>query len=565
MRLSFIIFILLAAVSFSTRLISLNSIPQGMHRDEVSVGYNAFSIAETSRDEYGKFLPFVFKSLGDYKLPVVIYATVPTVWLFGLSDFWVRFPTAFLGALTPLVLFFLVKNLTKNQRVSYVAAFLLAISPQHILFSRSVNESTISVFTVIVGFYFLSGLLNRFSYFNLYLGTIFFVISVFTYRTQFVFAPLILTFFIIANWSVLKRWRYEYKRAGIIALALFFLSLGFENNMTALTRVKDIGLLSSAAVRQSIDLQIAEDRFQAPILTRIYHNKLGNFSIVFLHNYLSHFDFSYLFFTGDKLSSNNSTPWMGHLLYIDAPFFLLGLIVLLRKKRVDLALAWLVIGPVASAGTVDSPSALRNLISTVSYSMIIAYGIDALVQNKGFFLRNALALVVVFLYFFNFLYFWHLFSVHKSVHEPWGRNFGMEQMIKSVVLEKGEYKKVIFAPQDDLYIFLLYYQSVDPRIIQREQFRERSKEIISLVDSKYSFSDFVCPRFGEEDSLYVCRETKVPARGKIMESIRYGDGLPAYTLIKFGAGYNSIIAKEKLPPRYEYLEDDLKEFGAFLK
>ena len=132
-----------------------------MHRDEISVGYNAYSIAKTAKDEYGRFLPFLFEALGDFKLPVVVYATVPTVSLFGLDDYWVRFPTAFFGALAPIALFFFVFTLTQNKTLSFLSAFSLAISPQHILFSRSVNESTISVFLIITAMTFLIKLFNN--------------------------------------------------------------------------------------------------------------------------------------------------------------------------------------------------------------------------------------------------------------------------------------------------------------------------------------------------------------------------------------------------------------------
>ena len=34
--------------------------------DEAALGYNAYSILKTGRDEYGQYFPLIFKSFGDY-------------------------------------------------------------------------------------------------------------------------------------------------------------------------------------------------------------------------------------------------------------------------------------------------------------------------------------------------------------------------------------------------------------------------------------------------------------------------------------------------------------------
>ncbi len=51
----------------------LTSIPSGLNQDETSIGYNAYSVLTTGKDEYGKSYPIYFKSFGDEKLPVYIY------------------------------------------------------------------------------------------------------------------------------------------------------------------------------------------------------------------------------------------------------------------------------------------------------------------------------------------------------------------------------------------------------------------------------------------------------------------------------------------------------------
>src|SRR3989344_8228068 len=110
MKKVFLIAIILVASVL--RLYKLGSIPPSLYWDEASLGYNAYSILISARDEHGKFLPLInFAAFGDYKPPGYIYATVPVVAIFGLSDFAIRFPSAFFGILTVLLTYFLTKKL----------------------------------------------------------------------------------------------------------------------------------------------------------------------------------------------------------------------------------------------------------------------------------------------------------------------------------------------------------------------------------------------------------------------------------------------------------------------
>ncbi|MCJ7740040.1 hypothetical protein MUP32_01830, partial [Candidatus Microgenomates bacterium] len=62
--------ILLMAIfllAFILRFWQLGSVPQSLDWDEASLGYNAYSIMKTGRDEYGSFLPLSIRSFGDYK------------------------------------------------------------------------------------------------------------------------------------------------------------------------------------------------------------------------------------------------------------------------------------------------------------------------------------------------------------------------------------------------------------------------------------------------------------------------------------------------------------------
>ena len=78
---------LIIIVASILRLWQLSKVPSSPDWDEVALGYNAYSIMQTGRDEYGKFLPIILRSFDDYKPALYAYLAMPTISIFGLSVF----------------------------------------------------------------------------------------------------------------------------------------------------------------------------------------------------------------------------------------------------------------------------------------------------------------------------------------------------------------------------------------------------------------------------------------------------------------------------------------------
>ena len=75
----------------------LSNIPIAPDWDEVALGYDAYSIMHTGRDEFGTFLPVALRSFEDYKPALYAYLSIPTVAVFGLTVFAVRLPSVVMG------------------------------------------------------------------------------------------------------------------------------------------------------------------------------------------------------------------------------------------------------------------------------------------------------------------------------------------------------------------------------------------------------------------------------------------------------------------------------------
>src|SRR3990167_9998075 len=111
-----------------TRLYKIAEIPPSVYWDEASIGYNAYSIAETSKDEWGEFLPLHFRAFGEFKLPVYIYSAVPFIAVFGLNELSVRFP-AVLFSLGVVILTYLLTKRLFNDVSALWSSFFITISP----------------------------------------------------------------------------------------------------------------------------------------------------------------------------------------------------------------------------------------------------------------------------------------------------------------------------------------------------------------------------------------------------------------------------------------------------
>ena len=93
------------------RFIWLDKYPVGFTPDEAAQGYTAYSILKTGRDEWGKRFPLNPRSFGDFKPPLQTYLMIPSVAVFGLNEFAVRFPNALLSSLAIIGVFLLAKEL----------------------------------------------------------------------------------------------------------------------------------------------------------------------------------------------------------------------------------------------------------------------------------------------------------------------------------------------------------------------------------------------------------------------------------------------------------------------
>ncbi len=115
-------------------------IPAGSFIDESSVGYNAYLISQTGRDEIGVAWPLYFRAFGEYKNPVYIYLLAVVYRFTGPSITAARIFSATSGLLAALLLGILALRITKRRGVAIIVMMMALLMPWLFELSRVVVE-----------------------------------------------------------------------------------------------------------------------------------------------------------------------------------------------------------------------------------------------------------------------------------------------------------------------------------------------------------------------------------------------------------------------------------------
>jgi len=151
----FLLGIILVLAS-SLRLWNLTNNPPSLYWEETALGYDAFSIYKTGKDYHGNTLPIVsFPSFGDYKPSLYFYSIVPFIAIFGPGELAVRLPSAIAGILAVLAVYLITNQLKFSKNIRLLSAFLLAISPWHLQFSRAGFEVNLATTIYLFGIWLL--------------------------------------------------------------------------------------------------------------------------------------------------------------------------------------------------------------------------------------------------------------------------------------------------------------------------------------------------------------------------------------------------------------------------
>lgn len=512
-----LIFILILIIAAFLRLYRIVEIPPGVNRDEASIGYTAYSLLQTGKDEYGRPFPLSFESFGDWKLPLYIYTVIPFVSVFGLSELAVRLPSALFGISSVFLTFFLVKILFKNNLLAATSMFLAAMSPWSIHLSRVESESNTASFLILLGvILFLKSLDSK--KWLIIPSSIFFALTYFTYAGNHVFTTLL-----VAGLLILYKNRITKSKASIAALMIFLFLSGiiFYNTLFGADKTKLAGISifgDPSVVHTKIEIPRNEHNTSQSFFAKVIHNKLIYAGEKIFQNYLNSFSPNFLFIKGGDNNAHNLTNF-GNMYLIEAPFLFLGLAYLIfvkKGKERSLILLWFFIAPIAASITKDAPHTNRMFAIFPMSSLITFFGIyyfltDVIKQKllKKIFIGSIVGLFVI-----NVTIYLDRYYVHFPRNEATNWGVGYKALSELLTTPSFSSKKVIMArPSYAPYIYLLFYSKYDPSLYQQQAIRYPPTQD-GFVDVKkfgrYEFRDIDWGHDLQENTVLVAWSSQVP-------------------------------------------------------
>lgn len=457
-----LILIIIFLLSFFVRFYSVTKTPPLLW-DEAALGYNAYSILQTGKDEFGQFLPLIFKSFGDFKPGLYTYLSVPFIYLFGLNEISVRLPSIIFGSLTPVLLYLLITKFnSKSKSLALYSSLLLAISPFSIHFSRNAWETNILTFELILASYFF--LSKRFFFSALIFG-----LTLFTYQSAKMISLFLILSLVITNRSQIQANLKVFLLKFILPLFIFSLPIacGLFFGQDA-NRLKVVSLLSYPRSQVETEMIISESN---NLDYQTFYSQPFFFTRNFLSRYFNHFSPRYLFFEGDWQNPRHSAPYVGMLLYPSLVLLPLGIFFYLSSKKdllSNLMLLWLIFAPIPAALTRDSVQSTRAMSLSVPLIYFSALGIYFITTFlKSHLLRITFYLLLITVYLLSFLYYSDLYLNHMVKKNPNDFLYGHRQAIE-YVLKNGDGKQVFFTNfYGQPHIFYLFYSQYSPERYQQ--------------------------------------------------------------------------------------------------
>ena len=512
--------VFLVIIGLFLRLWNIERVPSRLTVDEMSIGYNAYSILKTGKDEWGVFLPKAFQAFGDYKQPVYIYLTVPFIALFDLTATAVRLPSVWAGvALIGLTYVLVKKNF--GELPALFSAFVVTFSPWAIQLSRMGFESNVALALFVAGLISLQLAREQNSWKWGIATGILLALTCYAYvafRLTIVLMMLGLAFFSYKQKTWKKSWLIS-----VITLVIVLLPLGKElisgsgtARFSQVSLFSDKGIAAQELERRNFCFLV--NQAILPKVCQIFFTQELFLVSRFAQNYVSFFSFNFLFWEGDDSLYLNPVGF-GEFWLILLPVFVLGVIYFFKlSKKTDRWWQFIFLFTPIPSALVSSPQIVRGSAVMFFLSIMIGVGlwrVWEMIKNHAYKVPIVVSSCVLLLLsgiYSQLNYHVVYANQHADAFSPFP-----PELSDAVAQHEAQYQTIYFSNQyfSDAHIFLAFYQKIDPAEYQRTVIRPTPDQFgfshpIQL--GKYYFGEktlqeFVCSE--EEKVLFIGNNQEV--------------------------------------------------------
>jgi 4-amino-4-deoxy-L-arabinose transferase-like glycosyltransferase len=383
--------VLICAVAATLSFWRLSDAPMVIGGDEAYFALHAQSIASTGHDIDGRFLPLFFRiDLTTWYQPMLVYLMAPTVRLFGVSEWSIRAPIAFIGVVNVLLMYAIGQRLFADTRYAVLGALMLAMTPAHLILTRMALDYLCPLPFVLGWLWCLLTAIETDNVRLAFAGGLLLAVGFFSYIAAWFMMPV---YFVITAAALIfarSRWRL------IAAACLGFLA-PLVPFMLWLRLHEDV--FRTIVARYSLAGAEHSSVFQSLRYLLHYFVLQERISL-----YWRYFDPVYLFLTGSP-DLALGTRKAGIFLVAVGVLLVYGIYDILRRTdRGVLLLAGFASAPVAPV-LINSGNAIQRQVVLLPFGVLIAvYGIRRLLQSGSRPARTCawlllLALPMQFAYF----------------------------------------------------------------------------------------------------------------------------------------------------------------------
>ena len=500
--------VLLAAILL--RLPALDRVPNGFFLDEASRGYDAYALATTGADQYGVRWPLFAEGLDDYTPALFTYLALPFVGALGPTEAAVRLPAALAGVATVGLTYLLAARML-GPWVGLGAAALLAISPWHVLPSRTGAEWVLLPLFTVLGVWLLDR--GRHDGRSLLAAGAVLGIGLYSYAFARLLIPLLVAGYTALYWASLRA-RLGWALGGLAAFVLLAIPI--------------VQFGATPAGQARLRTVVPLDRLGPPEL-----------AVYAARNVASYFSPEFLIW-GAELTDHHRLAGFGPLLPMMVPLALIGVVVTARApSRAGLIwLWWIVAAPLSSALHRESPSSALLLGAIPAWHVVSALGAVWLVHRAAAWRVPAGRVVVACL-----VAGWAVTAglaaralyVEYPVYAAADWEYGAREVVRFLEAERAGYDGVLVSDRlDTPHILVLFHAPIDPRAAQASPIHVRQPNVRSRgVVGPYRFG-----RIGElleQPGRYLVWASPEEGRSLFRDQgpllmVKYPDGRPAHAV-----------------------------------
>lgn len=525
-----IIIVLLFVAAFFLRVYRLDNVPPSPSLDEVSIGYNAYSIAKTGMDEYKTRLPIVLRAYDDWRPGLYVYLVSAMVPFFGLSMWAVRLPSMVLSLVTIYITYQTALLLGRKHKERHIAAMwtlgCISFSAWHIYISRLGHEVNLGLTLFTVGAYALCHFVVTRKTQGLYWAAVFLALSLYGYQSEKAIIPVFLGASLIGGWKQFL----GAKKHAVYALIIFVLCAAYAVVLTVspegMTRIRGTSAVSAdSPIMVQARLDHAKAVGQGNRLAALVTSRPVTALRVISSNYLMHFSPLWLF-SGSQ-SESHKVPYMGLLYWWQGILILAGVWYMRHKVPREvfwIIIAWMLSAPVPAALTTQAPHAMRTLTAVVPLMICAGFGSYAITKHK--YAKLWIAGILLLHTIGASVFVKNYFTVFPREQSD-SFQYAMAETIKYVQNNEASYRSIVFSNEGALYqsyMFFLYYTKMDPRLYFHHGGTRSGGYAESHIIGKYSFRKIDLHEPLLPEVLYLYDANSIPAHSTTIQTFLNKDG-----------------------------------------